>query len=403
MITIKEDRIFSRRGFICINIDSEYYFLTNFVAKYKNVPFIFVKGNKIERSCGNLDMSASGVSHTVDSIYVAINISKEETYDLITEFISLFCYYHDVKINFEQVNTPNDPKEIIFNNLINTTKQKIIPYNKSPNLDNDQSIDISLIPCIHDNEALSTAMRCFRKAKTLMHIEDITSYLYMYHIVDIFKEAKENNIVNYFNSIIGDYSQFDEHNKLHLNFVIANRFFYKNKKFQWIVVDCIHNLPIDMKSKSPDDKIIFLQYCPDDNIIKYYRQYNRKYSKNHTNNISLNELNLVKNKKHPRITSVSDVSIYSNDDNINKKKDVILRAITLKDLFMYLRNARNAIAHIIREESHNSNEIELDGLSCQKELSSLVNIMYFVTKKILSTELKLISCKCKNTEFIRNF
>jgi len=169
------------RGTLHAAIDTNFRFHQDFFGQYKGVDFKYVLGQKEYTDC----------------IIATIDKNEEQTYQIITELISIFSYVldkgfiiqdsmHDMFCGKLCDRQPGCSQKRMLNVDVETNKlSNYILIGKCPNINTDHK---------------SSLVRLYRLARVEEYVNKISSFLFYYHILDYHKKGKSNIAATFINS-----------------------------------------------------------------------------------------------------------------------------------------------------------------------------------------------------------
>lgn len=154
------------RGTLSVAIDTNFHFKGNFQAKYKDVDFVYHWGDKDKADCI--------ISCIVGNVY--------NTYFLVTEFVSLLSYALD-KSFFIRESASDSFRGNLIDRMPGSSAIRMMRYDIEVSAFQEGFPLIKCLPRIDTNEQSNLA-RLYRMARTLEHINPISSFLFYFHILD---------------------------------------------------------------------------------------------------------------------------------------------------------------------------------------------------------------------------
>lgn len=174
------------RGTLSVAIDTNFHFRGNFQARYKGVDFVYHWGDKDKADC----------------IVACIVGNVENTYFLITEFVSLLSYALD-KSFFVRESASDNFRGNLVDRMPGSSAIRSMRYDIEVSAFQAGFPLIKCLPRIDTNEQ-SNLSRLYRMARALEHINPISSFLFYFHILDY---PMENSGTGIAASYINKFSQ----------------------------------------------------------------------------------------------------------------------------------------------------------------------------------------------------
>lgn len=197
------------RGTLSVAIDTNFHFRSNFQAKYKDVDFVYHWGGKDK----------------VDCIVSCIVSDKEKTYFLVTELVSLLSYSLD-KSFFIRESFSDGYRGNLTDRNPGCSAVRMMQDDIEVSAFQPGFPPIKCLPRI-DTKEQSNLIRLYRMAKTLEHVNPISSFLFYFHILDYpIKNADERIAANYINNFSQENA--DENIADSIKKINGNRVFEKN-------------------------------------------------------------------------------------------------------------------------------------------------------------------------------
>ena len=178
------------RGTLHIAIDTHFSFSQDFTGKYKPVNFKYWLGKP-----GYTDCLVAAIAHSV-----------EETYNIITEMVSVLSYTMDKAFIIHGH---------IFDQFHGQLSARKPGYSQRRMLQHNEGYASNVLyfppfPVI-ETEWLSNLIRMYRLAKTEEHINNISSFLFYYHILDY---KGENNAASGAADVIESFRMKDQDSRI---------------------------------------------------------------------------------------------------------------------------------------------------------------------------------------------
>lgn len=154
------------RGTLQIIVDTNFYFNKDFQGRYKGVDFVYIWGGNDKADC----------------VVSCIVPNVEETYFLISEFISLLSYSLDKSFLLRDSGSDSYRGDLL-------NRRPAVGVARMHRYDIESSAFQSGFPIIKclpkiDTKEQSNLARLYRIAKTSEHINPISSFLFYFHILD---------------------------------------------------------------------------------------------------------------------------------------------------------------------------------------------------------------------------
>lgn len=236
------------KGTFHLAVDTNYIFHRSFSGRYKGVEFKYVKGDNSYADC----------------IVANIKTNKEDTYAIISELISAFCFSRDKAFIIDSMSSLSDQfRGMLVERNPGVKKRRMMNVDyESNSLAGDAAITANC-PKI-ETPHQSNLARLYRLGKAEEYVNFISSFLFYYHIIDYPWSVDSCKQINGAAKYIDKFCSRpqDEYHQSLINNVESNLVFNKND-----IDDCTLGKYIVNKVRHSVAHIIRYENCNAHNLI----------------------------------------------------------------------------------------------------------------------------------------